>query len=458
MQMKRTWLPGLTCVCAWLCVCLSAVAAPQTTNSLVWNKAKDRVDADVHALGLQQLLERIATETGWQIFVEPGTPYTASTKFKSLPSGEALRMLLGDLNFALVPQTNTSPRLYVFRTGMANATQLVRPAASKGKDSNAKRIPNELIVRLKPGVKIEDIARLLGAKVIGRIDGLNTYRLQFDNEAAADAAYTQLATNNDVVAVDYNYSLDPPDPIRLSTSGSALPLQLQLNPPPDSGRIIVGLIDTAYQQLCGDLNSFVLKPISVAGDAQPAGDSPTHATAMAETILRGVLAATKSTSVQIQPVDVYGPNATTTAFDVGSGIVQAVNSGANIINLSLGGQGDSQFLQSLIQAVHNRGIPIFAAAGNQPVTTPFYPAADPGVIAVTAVEQGQFAPYANRGSFVAAGAPGSEVFCYSGQSYIETGTSTSSAYTSGMAAGLADMTKTSPSDVVPIVESRLPVP
>src|SRR5258706_6747763 len=82
---------------AWL-----HAATPQ--NSLVWNKDKDRVDADVRTLALTPLLERIASATGWQVLVEPGTAHTASSKFKNLPSGEALRLLLGDLNFALVPQ------------------------------------------------------------------------------------------------------------------------------------------------------------------------------------------------------------------------------------------------------------------------------------------------------------------------------------------------------------------
>jgi hypothetical protein len=41
-----------------------------TTNVLVWNKARDRVDADVRGWELFGLLERIASETGWQ-YVEP---------------------------------------------------------------------------------------------------------------------------------------------------------------------------------------------------------------------------------------------------------------------------------------------------------------------------------------------------------------------------------------------------
>jgi thermitase len=180
---------------------------------------------------------------------------------------------------------------------------------------------------------------------------------------------------------------------------------------------------------------------------------------MVNIMLLSLQAATKgSTSVQIQPVDVFGPNASTSTFDVANGIVTAVNSGANIINLSLGGQGNSPFLESVIQDVQAHGIPIVAAAGNEPVTTPFYPAAYPGVLAVTAIENGQIAPYADRGSFVNVAAPGSGVFCFNGQSYFIQGTSASAAYASGTLAGTAETKGESPSQVATQIPQMLPVP
>ena len=116
-------------ICLFLAAfCLSARAAD--TNSLVWHRATDRVDADVRGMALWPLLEKIAVEAGWHIFVEPDTTHTTSAKFKDLPSGDALKMLLGDLNFALVPRTNGVPQLYVFRTVMKNATQ--RGARAEG--------------------------------------------------------------------------------------------------------------------------------------------------------------------------------------------------------------------------------------------------------------------------------------------------------------------------------------
>ena len=62
-------------------------------------------------------------------------------------------------------------------------------------------------------------------------------------------------------------------------------------------------------------------------------------------------------------------------------------------------------------------------------------------MAVTAGDStGQVASYANHGSFVDMIAPGTSVITFNGQTYIVTGTSASTAYAAGFAAGVADHT------------------
>ena len=450
---------GRACALLGLAIALVTAVPARAADTLNWETNRNRVSADIKAGKLLPLLEQVASTTGWHVFLEPDTSHTISAKFSNLPPGEALHLLLGDLNFALVPQTNASPRLFVFRTAMKNATQLVRPVNAAESRSRGKVIPNELIVRLKPGAKIDELARALGAKVTGRIDSLNAYRLQFEDQAAADAARQQLADNPDVASVDSNYSLDrPPAPVGAQGSGLPPPPQLQLKPPPSNGRIIVGLVDTALQPLGNGLDKFLLSPISVAGDAQLDPTAPSHGTAMAETMLRSLAAATQgSSSVQILPVDVYGPSPTTSTFDVANGIAQAVNKGANPVNLSLGSDGDSPFLHGVIQDASNKGIVFIGAAGNQPVTTPFYPAAYPEVLAVTAIDQGQIASYANRGSFVSLGAPGTSVIYFGNQPWYVTGTSASAAFISGIVSGYMESTHNTPSQAQAFLLSKFGV-
>jgi hypothetical protein len=445
--MRKLLLFGLAAAAIAL---IGPAFAGETFN---WNTNQNLVTVDIHSRTLPRLLEEIASTTGWQVFLEPGTTHNTSAKFRELPPGEALHLLLGDLNFALVPQTNASPRLFVFRTGLGNATKRIRPASETSAKHTAGKIPNELVVRLRPGAKIDDLARALGAKVIGRIDGLNAYRLAFSDEAATQTAWQSLSGNEDVTGVEYNYYVDPsPSAVQLNSS-SVAPLQLTLNPSIGSGQPIVGLIDTAVQPLGNNLDKFLVKSLSVAGDANSDSGSPTHGTSMFEDILRAAAAVTGgSSSMQVLSVDVYGPNATTSTFDVANGITLAVNNGANVLNLSLGGPGDSPLLQDLIQQVITQnGIPVIAAAGNSASSSPFYPAAYPGVISVTAstatnpgqsAAPGPLASYANYGNWVDLIAPGQSVVYFGGNAWLVSGTSTSTAYVSGMIGGFADRNRT----------------
>jgi Subtilase family len=451
--MKRLQNFLLALVCLWLAFILSASAA--NTNSLVWHKAADRVDADIRGEALWPLLEQIAAGADWKIFVEPGAEHNASVKFKDLPSGDALKMLLGDLNFALVPQTNAPSLLYVFRTTMQNATKRVsvtRPA---------KRIANELLLKVKPGTDINALAKLLGAKVIGRLDKLGLYLLQFGNALATDAALGQLQNDSDVAQVDYNYSFDPPPSAMPLSAPPVGPLSLTLNPPGDSGKVIVGLIDTKMQSLGAQLDKFILPQLSVAGDAPANNSDITHGTAMAYTILEAIAQQSSGggSSAQILPVDVYGGQPTTSSWNVALGIQAAVDGGANVLNMSLGSAGDSSVLDGIVALALSDNIVMFGAAGNTPVNTPTFPGAIPGVIDVTALgAPGQLASYANYWSGDNMALPGATVVYYGGQAYGVQGTSTATAYASGVFAGTMVATGSSASQIIPAMQSKFPVP
>lgn len=430
-----------------------ATTSAAETNSLVWHTTTDQVSADLHGEPLWPLLEDIAHQTGWHIFVEPDAERTASAKFKDLAVSDALKMLLGNLNFAIVPQTNAPTHLYVFRTVMRNATKPVSLAKP------ARRIANELIVKVKPGTNIDALAKLFGAKVVGRLDKLGLYRLEFTDIAATDAALGQLQNNGDVAQVDYNYAFDPPPAAVPVASAPGGPISLTLNPPGDSGKIVVGLIDQNVQSLGPQLDKFILPQQSVTDGTPASSTQMTHGTAMAYTILEAIAQQGGSTSVQIQPVDVYGGNETTTSWFVALGIQKAVDGGANVLNMSLGSAGDSSVLDGVVRLALNDNIVIFGAAGNTPVGTPTFPGAIPGVQDVTALGRpGQLAPYANYWSGNSLALPGTSFVHYGNQAFAVQGTSTATAYASGVFAGTMSANGASASQVLGAMQTKFAVP
>ncbi len=91
-----------------------------------------------------------------------------------------------------------------------------------------------------------------------------------------------------------------------------------------------------------------------------------------------------------------------------TGIPTLVNQ-VEIINLSLGGPGFNQTVQNEVTAARNRGVTIFAAAGNENSGTPSFPAAYANVISVAAVDQNSArAPYSNFHASVDLCAPGGD--------------------------------------------------
>lgn len=410
---------------------LCVIGAARAADSLSWNTEKGRVTADVQNWDLLTLLENVATATGWEIYVEPKTRHQASVKFKERPPGEALKMLLGNLSYALLPQTNGASKLYVFRNSRNDATQLVRARKKSSK------LDKELIVTMKKGGILDTNA--LGVKITGRIDKLNAYRLEFKDAAAAEEARKKLEQDGDVDLVDSNFEITrPPDGEALSVS-SIPGLDLKIKPNESGGGPIIGLIDTAIQKQAGR-EGFYLPGVSVAGEATLPSDMPTHGTAMAEAILRGLGMLKDGGDVsgaRILPVDIYGDLPSSSTFQLIQGLMQALEQGANPINLSLGSEAGNELLHRVITEASEQCVLFFAAAGNVPTTAPTFPAAYPEVTAVTAVDRsGKIAPYANYGSFVDVGAPGSVIVPFNGQSYVVMGTSPATAWASGLAGSL----------------------
>lgn len=449
---------------ALLVVQSSRAVESSSTNVFNWDAGKEQMSADVRNWGLIDLLETVAVQTGWQVFVEPDDNFKASVKFNNLPKAQGLRRLLGDLNFAMLPGTNGPQRLYVFRTAMSYATKQMRGSGLRAAPK-PKKIPDELIVRVKPGTDIEALAKALGAKIVGRIPELNAYRLKFESEEAAESARRQLLANSDVTGVENNYYLEQPFTPQELGGRTASPSKLSLNPVKrDGNNVVVGLVDTALQKQSPELEQLIKARVSLAGESPAASVSPTHADAMLNALAQALQQSLQissgdvATGVQIVHVDVFGQGSGADTFTAALGMYEAYRRGATIINDSFGSYGESQVMIDVVKFLASQNVPVFAAVGNDGSNIPFSPASIPEVYAVTATERGQLASYANVGTTPDAAAPGTVMFLFNGLVYGSRGTSVSSAAAVGVAAGVADATGSPWSKVIPTVQRTLAVP
>ena len=207
--------------------------------------------------------------------------------------------------------------------------------------------------------------------------------------------------------------------------------------------VINSAIDAAHPDLAGAvLNAF---------DAtnRSADTSDGHGTAVAGIIgargtVRGVAPMAEILAVRaFAPLAKQQPIASSSVILLRA-IEWSMLNGAQVLNMSFVGPRDPA-VQAMIEAAQKRNAVIVAAAGNGGSSAPpAYPAAYPGVIAVTAIDatDKRYA-YANRGKYIAISAPGVDILAPAdgGRHAFLSGTSFAAAHVSGIVALLLERSR-----------------
>jgi subtilisin family serine protease len=207
-----------------------------------------------------------------------------------------------------------------------------------------------------------------------------------------------------------------------------------------SSKIVVAVIDTGVDAKHPDLRGALVPGWDFVGnDADPADDHG-HGTAVA-----GVIGARSNNRAGVagicwrclvMPIKVLDSKGNGDDTLIAAGIVWAVNHGARVLNLSLGGPGSSAELGNALTYAANKGVVVVAAAGNAGGTTQFFPAADPHAVSVAATTVAdQRYSWSNFGSWVRLAAPGCNVAPILGGGYGNfCGTSSAAPVVAGLVA------------------------
>ncbi|RQX00420.1 type VII secretion-associated serine protease mycosin [Micromonospora inaquosa] len=208
--------------------------------------------------------------------------------------------------------------------------------------------------------------------------------------------------------------------------------------------VVVAVIDSGVEASHPDLRGQVLaggRSYGTSGDGR--ADEDGHGTHMA-----GIIAAKASRDgvdgiapgVKILPIKMRKDDGAYTDAGIARAIRMAVDGGAKVINISIGGPGFANPVQkSAIQYALDRDVVLVASAGNtaQGRTTVGKPANTPGVIAVTGTTRGgAFWSGSVQGPEAVVAAPGDGIYNIANEGGYGwgDGTSDSSAIVSGLAA------------------------
>jgi len=222
------------------------------------------------------------------------------------------------------------------------------------------------------------------------------------------------------------------------------------------GGVTVAIVDSGVDANPQFEGRVIVGPDLVAGTKPgipPGADCVGHGTAVASIIaaapvqgvsFTGVAPAARILSVKISGTDTFPTSVTP------QGIMDAVQFGADVINLSLATPDDVQGLRNAVEYALRHNVVVVAAAGNDvgPGGTdgnegsgPYYPASYPGVLAVGAIGPGGvLAGFSDRYTPVGVTAPGVNVTsAYPGTfpaayDAVQNGTSFAAAFVSGVVA------------------------
>ncbi|MGH6933204.1 MAG: S8 family serine peptidase [Dongiaceae bacterium] len=317
-------------------------------------------------------------------------------------------------------------------------------------DGDREFIPDEVIVA-NPGAGFVEIVRNLGFTVLDQRPlealGLTLTRLRVPRSMTALGARTLLAERFPDLVTDLNELYRPQAQLTLPAPNYAHELIGWGAVSAGCGRGIgLGMLDTAVDESLPALDGarIVQRTFLPAGAAAVGRD---HGTAIAAVLvgqgeLIGLLPAAGISVAEVFALDTAGkPVADVLA--VAAGLDWLARQGVSVINLSL--SGDRNRLMALaIRQTLARGMIVVAAAGNNgPGAPPAFPAAEPGVVAVTAIDSDkQVFADANQGPYVDFAAPGVRIWALGtdGADSYHSGTSFAAPYvTAAIAAAKESM-------------------
>jgi thermitase len=293
-------------------------------------------------------------------------------------------------------------------------------------------LAGELVLKLRPGATLDVGARargpytaalnaLLRSVGAGTAASLgsnsDTYRIRLRGDADLAALARRLSANPAVIFAEPNHVRSlfrtPDDPVigqQWALRNIHAPEAWDIT---TGSEITIALLDTGVSRSHPDLKGKVLPGHDFVNDDDDASDDEGHGTYTA-----GVAAANSNNGVgiagicwgcKILPVKVLNRRGQGDDASIAAGVRWAADQGARIISMSLGGPDDTQVLRDAVAYAHEHNVLLIAASGNGQAdgNRPNYPAAYPGVLAVSATTPAdQVTGFSSTGDYVDIAAPG----------------------------------------------------
>lgn len=337
----------------------------------------------------------------------------------------------------------------------------------------AKYIPSQVILKTTDKEALNKVLADFKGTIVKEISKLNAYKINIDITKKgslvdtikairkyskieyAEPVYVYKASGSPVTPTDSEYATRQWGP-------KAVGIEEGLGIAYNRGNgVVIGIVDTGVDYNHPELAGRVLPGYNVyTGESgldatMDVFGHGTHVSGIAAANLNAGQIVGIAPEAIILPVKVLDDDGYGTSEGIAYGITWAVDNGAKVINLSLGGWGYSQILQEAINYAVAENVPVIVAMGNDGKNYIEYPAACPGAIAIGATDGNMnVAGFSSRGKHISIAAPGVDIYSSlpDGQYATWNGTSMATPFVTGAVALLLGQ---EPGLTVSQIKSRL---
>ncbi|WP_409272355.1 S8 family peptidase [Neobacillus sp. SCS-31] len=299
----------------------------------------------------------------------------------------------------------------------SSPTGYVSQAQMKMQQDGEKALSDDtLIIRFKKPLTLSE-HRYAGGTPVKQIEGLDYAVVKVRNKKDLDNVITRYRENTKVAAVMPSALYRPlgiEDPKAASQYHVGMLNLAKAQSLAGKYQVTVAVIDQGIDPNHPDLKGKLLPSYNTVSPMNQ-GSPDFHGTHVA-----GIIAAAKDNGIggygvnpnaKILPIDVFDRAWGASDFAIAEGILYAINKGAKVINMSLGGSMPSPLIEDAVKKALEKNIVVIAAAGNTGNDMLSYPAAYEGVISVGNVNsQKKLSMSSSYGPSVDVVAPGEDIY------------------------------------------------
>ncbi|MFN8578708.1 MAG: S8 family peptidase [Candidatus Sericytochromatia bacterium] len=286
---------------------------------------------------------------------------------------------------------------------------------------NSNAVKGQYVLKFKQKIDTNSViqmAKTANAEVIKFATRMNSAVIEFSQSPSEETLQT-LRANSLVEFVEPNYKIsnkytmsDPRtrDQQGLAVAGLSKAWDITFGDP----KIVIAVVDTGIDLKHPDLKNKVVEGYNVItqGKTPPMDDNGhgTHASGIAAAESNNKIGiAGVAPKCKLMPVKALDAKGSGDIFNVALGVIWAVDHGARVLNLSLGGP-KNETLKRAVDYALAKNVVVVTAMGNDGKNSKAYPAAFPGVISVGAVDfDRKRADFSNYGDWISVAAPGVQI-------------------------------------------------